>query len=72
MKKSSNPNNVSTRSRSLYLTREQAEFILKVLEGEELPEHDSPFKLYFNGKLIGSANPNYQTENTNNTQDENK
>jgi len=56
MKKSLKTNPTSIRSRK-YLSREQAAAILELLESNELPEHDSPFKLYFNGKLIGSANP---------------
>lgn len=57
MKKSSKPNSTATKRKSRYLTREQAESILNFLNREELPEHDSPFKIYFNDKLIGSANP---------------
>ncbi|QKJ32468.1 hypothetical protein HQ865_22780 [Mucilaginibacter mali] len=41
--------------RPRYLTPEQAKAILDFLERPELPEHDSPFKLYFNGRLIASA-----------------
>lgn len=43
------------RRSSKYLTREQAKAILDFLESPELPEHDSPFKLYLDGKLIASA-----------------
>ena len=37
--------------------------LLKALSGEEMPEHDSPFKLYLNDKLIASASPPNQIEN---------
>jgi len=63
MKKSVKQNPTSTRSRSRYLTREQAESILKLLESEGLPEHDLPFKLYFNDKLVASASQPTQLNN---------
>jgi hypothetical protein len=63
MKKQTKPNPASTISRR-YLSREQAAIILELLESEGLPEHDSPFKLYFNGKLVASASqPNQITTN---------
>jgi len=70
MKKSSKPNSALTRSRSRYLTSEQAAAILELLESEGLPEHDSPFKLYFNGKLIASTG-SYPSSNKQNNESDN-
>jgi hypothetical protein len=44
--------------------------LLKALAGEGLPEHDSPFKLYFDGKLVGSAGARIPTETTKSNDDE--
>lgn len=46
--------------------------LLRALSGEGLPEHDSPFKLYLNGKLIGSAGANKPNETTKPSENEPK
>lgn len=61
MKKQPKYNPASIKSIAHKIISEQKDALpnlLKALSSDGLPEDDSPFKLYFNGKLIGSAEAN--------------
>lgn len=71
MKKSPKCNPASIKASSRTSAADLIGLLKSIANDEALPEHDSPFKLYFNGKLIASASERNLTKNKTQTDHEN-
>jgi hypothetical protein len=67
MKKSLKPNLASIKANCRTSAADLIGLLKSITDDEGVPEHDSPFKLYFNGKLIASPSEMNLTKNKNQT-----